>query len=79
MKTLIAIAIMTIGTVRADNAWDNYYNNTGEYFDKFFWQPRVIHYFPDRSAHEATLKFMAREWIPYRNQYTGKLNLSQKD
>ena len=78
MKTIMAILILA-SLAKADNAWDNYYNNNGEYFDKFFWQPRIVHYFPDPSAHEATLKFMAREWIPYRNQYTGKLNLSPRE
>jgi hypothetical protein len=74
MKKIMMLMMLT-GVAHADSGWDNYRFNSGEYFDRFFNQPRVLYYAPDRSAHEATLKVMARYGVRYRNQYTEEWNL----
>ena len=85
MKTYITIVTILvcglIGVYAGDylpnytyNAWDNYYQQYGEYFDKYFHEPRQLYYAPNRAAHEATLREMARLGIPYYNHYTGEYN-----
>ncbi len=56
------------------DAWKNYYFQYGNYFDKFFNQPRVRYYMPNQAEHEKTLHLMARYGVPYYNQYTGEYN-----
>jgi hypothetical protein len=65
------------GVARADSGWDNYRFNSGEYFDRFFNQPRILYYAQDRAAYEATWRMMGRYGIRRRNEYTGQWNLPQ--
>jgi len=80
---IVAMFICTIAQARPHtsnysyNAWENYYSQYGGYFDNFFNQSRVLYYPPDRSAHERTIALMARQGIPYTNQYTGQYNGAQ--
>jgi hypothetical protein len=78
---VIAIIFCLTGIAKADspknysyNAWDNYYNHYGQYFDNFFNKPRVLYYAPNQAAHERTLRLMAAQGIPYHNHYTGTYN-----